>query len=172
MPMKGKWAAGIRPRNFTWVLKDRLAVSERPGGFAPNHRRVRRQEEIIWLRVQGFDRVISLLPSPHNLHAYDEGELAWAHYPLAVGADPRPVLEDCYRDLADSLAAGKRVLVHHDELGDRVMGVVAGFLVWSGRIPSAPQAVAAVEQMVGRQMGPAGRELVVAVSGPSPRFSG
>ena len=60
--MKGKWAAGIPPRNFTWVIKDHLAVSERPGGFSVNHRRVRRQEEIIWLRVQGFGRVISLLP--------------------------------------------------------------------------------------------------------------
>ena len=61
--MKGKWAAGIPPRNFTWVIKDRLAVSERPGGFAPNHRKVRRQEEIIWLQVHGFTRIISLLPS-------------------------------------------------------------------------------------------------------------
>ena len=33
--VKGKWAAGIPPRNFTWIIKDRLAVSERPGGFAP-----------------------------------------------------------------------------------------------------------------------------------------
>jgi len=170
--VKGKWAAGIVPRNFTWVLKDRFAVSELPGGFAPNHRRVRRQEEIIWLRVQGFDRVISLLPSPHNLHAYDEGELVWAHYPLVHGVDPRAVLEECYTDLADSLGAGKRVLMHQEELGDRVMGVVAGFLVWSGRIPTTPQAVAMVEHMIGRQMGPAGRELVVAVHGPSPRFAG
>jgi hypothetical protein len=153
-------------------MKDHLAVSERPGGFAPNHRRVRRQEEIIWLRVQGFDRVISLLPSPHNLHAYDEGELVWAHYPLLAGTDSRQVLESCYRDLAGSLAGGKRVLMHHEEMGDRVMGVVAGFLVWWGRIPSTHQAVATVEHMVGRQMGPAGRELAVAVSGPSPRFAG
>ena len=80
--MKGKWAAGIPPRNFTWVITDHLAVSERPGGFSNNHRRVRRQEEIIWLRVQGFGRVISLLASPHNLTAYEEEGLAWAHYPL------------------------------------------------------------------------------------------
>ena len=80
--MKGKWAAGIPPRNFTWVVQDQLAVSERPGGFAPNHRRVRRQEEIIWLRNQGFTRVVSLLPSPHNLAAYDEESMAWSHFPL------------------------------------------------------------------------------------------
>ena len=46
--MKGKWPAGIPPRNFTWVMKDHLAMSERPGGYAPNHRKVRRREEIIW----------------------------------------------------------------------------------------------------------------------------
>ena len=136
--MRGRWAAGIPPRNFTWIIRDGLAVSERPGGFAPNHRRVRRQEEIIWLRVQGFDRVISLLPSPHNLHAYDEEGLAWAHYPVPPAADPRAVLADCYRDVDRALGAGQRVLVHQDELGDRLMGVVAGYLVWSGRVPTGP----------------------------------
>ena len=69
--MKGKWAQGIQPRNFAWVIQDRLAVCERPGGYAANHRRVRRQEEIIWIREQGFTCVVSLIPSPHNLHNYD-----------------------------------------------------------------------------------------------------
>ena len=136
--VRGKWAAGIPPRNFTWVIRDRLAVSERPGGFAPNHRRVRRQEEIIWLRVQGFTRVVSLLPSaaqPPGLRRRGDGLV-----PLPPGPRrrPRPVLADFYRDLDGSLAAGMRVLVHQDELGDRVMGVVAGFLVWSGRLPLGP----------------------------------
>ncbi|HEY3942836.1 MAG TPA: hypothetical protein VGL60_10150 [Acidimicrobiales bacterium] len=166
--MKGKWAAGIPPRNFTWVIRDRLAVAERPGGFAPNHRRVRRQEEIIWLRVQGFTRVVSLLPSAHNLAAYDEEGVPWSHYPLQAGADPRPVLADCYRELEDAIAGGARLLVHQDGLGDRVMGAVAGFLVWSKRVPSGPQAIALVEHLVGHQMGSVGRELVVAVEGLPP----
>ena len=169
--MKGKWAAGIPPRNFTWVIKDHLAISERPGGYAPNHRKVRRREEIIWLRNQGFGRVISLLPSPHNLAAYDDEGMAWSHYPLPKSGDPRTVLAECFQDIDDSLAAGLRVLVHQDELGDRVMGVVAGFLVWSGRLPSGPRAVALVENLVGHQMGSTGRELVVAVGGMPPRQS-
>src|SRR5580704_5408126 len=158
--MRGKWAAGISPRNFTWVVQDQLAVSERPGGFAPNHRRVRRQEEIIWLRVQGFTRVVSLLPSSHNLAAYDEGELASSHFPFGPGGDQREVLADIYRHLDEWLQAGERVLVHQEELGDRVMGVVAGYLLWSGRLPSGPQAVTVLEHMIGHQMGPPGRELV------------
>jgi len=163
--MKGKWAAGIAPRNFHWVIKDHLAVSERPGGFSANHRRVRRQEEIIWLRVQGFGKVVSLLPSPHNLAAYDEEGLTWAHYPLERTGDPRPVLAPCFRDLDESLAAGLRILVHQDELGDRVMGVVAGYLVWSGRITSLPQAVALVEHVCGHAMGGPGRELLAELEG-------
>ena len=41
--MKGKWAQGIKPRNFAWIIRDRLAICERPGGYGVNHRRVRRQ---------------------------------------------------------------------------------------------------------------------------------
>lgn len=167
--MKGKWAAGIPPRNFTWVIRDHLALSERPGGFAPNHRRVRRTEELIWLRAQGFTRIVSLLPSQHNLHAYDDEHLAHAHFPLVPGTDPRPALTDCYHALDSALRDGERVLVHLEELGDRVTGVAAGFLVWTGRIPSQPQAIALVEHLVGHQMGSAGRELVVAAAALPPR---
>jgi hypothetical protein len=82
MPMKGKWAQGIQPRNFAWILKDKLAVCERPGGYGANHRRVRRQEEIIWIREQGFTCVVTLIPSPHNLHNYDDLGVAWRHLPF------------------------------------------------------------------------------------------
>ena len=47
--LRGRWAQGLEPRFFCWIIKDRLAASERPGGFARNHRKVRRQEELIWL---------------------------------------------------------------------------------------------------------------------------
>ncbi len=158
--MKGKWAAGIPPRNFTWVIRDRLAMSERPGGFAPNHRKVRRQEEIIWLQVQGFTRVVSLLPSSHNLQAYEERELASVHFPLPPSGDTRGVIGDIFRELQKCLAAGERILIHQEELGDRVTGVVAGYLLWSERLPSGPQAITVLEHMTGHPMGPSGRELV------------
>ena len=52
--LRGRWALGITPRHFTWILKDKLAICERPGGYGENHRRVRRQEEIIWIRENGL----------------------------------------------------------------------------------------------------------------------
>ena len=162
--MKGKWAAGIEPRNFSWIIKDQLAVSERPGGYARNHRRVRRREEIIWLREQGFGRVVSLLASPHNLYAYEELGVPWSHFPFGLQTDPRAVLPELYESLRGWLAAGERVLIHQEELGDRVMGVMAGYLLWAGLLPDGPQAIAVLERIVHRQMGPPGRQLV-AVAG-------
>jgi hypothetical protein len=162
--MRGKWAAGIAPRNFAWVIKERLAVSERPGGYARNHRKVRRQEEIIWLREQGFTRVVSLLPSPHNLHAYDELGMRWSHIPFGPSDVPRTVLKELYTLLREWHNAGERVLVHQEELGDRLMGVVGGYLLAAHLVDSGPQAVTIVERLTGRQMGPTGRELVALAS--------
>jgi len=158
--MKNKWAKGIPPRFFAWIIKGQLAISERPGGYARNHRRVRRREEILWLLGEGFTQVVSLLPSNHNLHAYDELEMTWCHLPFGPQDDPAICLPDIYRHIRDSLARGERILVHQEELNDRLMGVVAGYLRWSGLVPSGPQAITVVERILGRQMGTPGRELV------------
>ena len=158
--MRGKWATGIVPRNFAWIIKDRLAVSERPGGYARTHRRVRRQEEIIWIREQGFTRVVSLLPSPHNLHAYEELGVEWEQIPLDAHGDLQAFLEELYPKLHRWLAAGEKVLLHQEELGDHLQGAVTGYLVYSGMVPSAAQAIAIVEQLTGRQLGSVGREVV------------
>ncbi|HJM27265.1 MAG TPA: hypothetical protein QGF11_04790, partial [Acidimicrobiales bacterium] len=84
--MRGKWAKGIVPTAFAWIIQDQIAVCERPGGFGTSHRRVRRQEEIIWIRENNFDTVVSLLASDHNLHNYDELDVAWVQLPFS-GAD-------------------------------------------------------------------------------------
>jgi hypothetical protein len=114
----------------------------------------------LWLRSEGFTRVVSLLPSPHNLHAYDELGVSWSHIPFGPHDDPVVVLVDLYSRLKDWIGDGERVLLHQEELGDRLMGVVAGYLRWSGMVPSGPRSIAVVEKIIGRQMGPSGRELV------------
>ena len=104
--MKGKWAQGIRPRNFHWIIKDQIALCERPGGYGSNHRRVRRQEEIIWIREQGFGCVISLIPAPHNLHNYDDLGVTWRHRPFSSSDDPAVYLGGLYPDIKALLRLG------------------------------------------------------------------
>src|SRR5262249_36414722 len=98
--MRGRWAQGLEPRYFTWVITGRFAVSERPGGFARNHRKVRRQEELLWLAGHGFTHVLSLLDSPHNLHAYEEVGLAYEHVPLGRHDELPERLRDGYTTLS------------------------------------------------------------------------
>ncbi len=162
--MKGKWAEGIAPRNFAWVIRGQLAVCERLGGYGANHRRVRRQEEILWVKGQGFTCVVSLLPTSHNLHAYAEMDLACRHVPFGPQDDPATFLGGFYADLRSQLAAGDRVLVHDQDVGDRLHGIMAGYLLHTGLVPEEPRAIAIVERLLQRQMGPGGRQLV-AVAG-------
>ena len=169
--MRGRWAAGIVPRNFCWIIKDHLAVSERPGGYAPNHRKVRRHEELLWLRAQHFTRVVSLLGSTHNLHAYEELDIEWSRFAMPAASDTRDVLSEMYPALHGWLGNGERLLLHQEELGDCVMGVVAGYLLWSELLPDGPRAITAMEQLLRRQMGTLGRMIVSVVDEVPPLSS-
>lgn len=160
MAAKGKWAQGIQPRHFHWIIQDQLAVCERPGGFGANHRKVRRQEEIIWIREQGFDYVVSVSSAPHNLHNYDELGVRWLHWPFPHQEDLLSYLERSYGELRRLLAERRRLVMHQDELSERLCGILAGYLVWSGMLPQPPQAIVAVERLTGRQLGAEGRGIV------------
>lgn len=142
------------------MLRDHLAVCERPGGYGPSHRRIRRTEEIVWVKAQGFTTVVSTLAAPHNLHAYDEADLPWRHVPFVGGEDRAVVLDELYAELRALLAAGERVLLHHNEAGDHLQGTVAGYLVYAGLVDEPARATAMVERLLQRPMGPVGRELV------------
>jgi hypothetical protein len=159
--VRGKWAAGIEPRNFTWVFRGRLAVSERPGGSTMVHRRVRRDEELVWLKRQGFTRVLSILPAMQNLGAYTEHGFSVGHYALRQGPGQRENLLACYRDLRESLEGTDVVLLHGDEVSDRLLGLIAGFLVWSERVATGTMAIAMTEQRFKTSIGPEGRSLLL-----------
>jgi hypothetical protein len=159
--VRGKWAAGIEPRGFTWVFKGRLAVSERPGGSTLVHRRVRRDEELVWLKRQGFTRVVSILPAMQNIQAYSEHGLAVGHYALRQGASHKDALLACYHDLKESMDADQVVLLHGDEVSDRLLGLIAGYLVWTGRVATDTLALAMTEQRFKVSIGPEGRSILM-----------
>lgn len=157
---KGKWAQGIQPRHFDWIIRDQLAICERPGGFGENHRKVRRQEEIIWIREQEFDRVISISPAPNNLHNYDEMGVRWLHWPYPQTDEIGRYLSDSYNQLATLLAENRKLLVHGDEISERLLGFLAGYLVFTGMVPESPRAISLIENITSRQLGADGRQVV------------
>ena len=156
--MSNKWSEGIEPRGFRWIITARFGVCERPGGYGAGHRRVRRLEEIIWLCRNQIDLIVSLTSIPYNLRDYDEHGLAYVHLPFSDPRGPER-LEEILRTIHDR-AASERVVLHHDSIGDRVSGVVAGYLLWSGLIASGHEAITVAEHLLERELGPVAREIV------------
>jgi hypothetical protein len=158
--LRGKWALGITPRHFTWILRDKLAICERPGGYGSNHRRVRRQEEIIWIRENGFNYVISIIQAPHNLHNYEELGVAYRHRPLRTD-NLELWLPAFYSELDDLLRAGSRLIIHGEELGDRLVGIMGGYIAWNGLIEDDTKVIEITERLTGRQLDPFARNVIM-----------
>lgn len=155
---------GLEPREFTWVIQGRLAVSERIGGYGFQHRRVRREEEIAWLKGVGVTSVLSLLQGNQNLAAYEAAGFATLHQPLA-DLDPDTV-EAVFTTMDVGLhAPGAVLLIHRDIIDEPVSGVLAGYLVHSGLVEDPIVAIHAVQEILKRPLGPAARRVVPGAMG-------
>src|SRR5690606_7210007 len=69
-----------------------------------------------------------------------------------------------YRELHQLLANGEKLIIHQEEVGDRVCGLIAGYLLWANLVPYGPQAISVTERLTGRQLGPLGRSLVASAA--------
>lgn len=152
---------GLKPRGFTWVIANRLAVSERIGGHGFQHRRVRREEEINWLvREAQITDVVTLLAGNQNLAAYEAAGLRTHTVP--VGAEPPRIdAVPLYETLDGLLRNPKaRVLVHREIVDDVVGGLMGGYLIASGLVSDPILASALIQEILGRALGPEGRALI------------
>jgi len=152
--------AGLEPRGFKWVIAGRLAVSERIGGYGFQHRRVRREEEIVWLADQGIDAVLSLLPGNQNQAAYEAA--GFRYYNRAIEDDLEPDETGEFFKLLDlALDVDKRsLLVHRDLVDDQVAGLLGGYLVHSRLVKNPIVATSIIQEIVGRPIGPEARKLI------------
>jgi hypothetical protein len=156
-------AAGLKPRGFKWVITDRLAVSDRVGGSGFQHRKVRREEEITWLVEEaGINTIVSMLPSNQNLAAYRQAGIAT--YSCSV-TDPVEAadVKRFFNTLSQAMSRSHgRVLVHRESVDDTVGGLLGSYLVTSGLVENPILALAVIQQILGRALGPEGRSLIPA----------
>jgi hypothetical protein len=155
-----KRPTGLEPRGFRWVIKDRLAVSERVGGYGFQHRKVRREEEIVWLQDHGIDTIVSLLGSNQNSMAYEAAGLRFLSAEADIDIEP----EDAgavFAVIAEALAPPTAVvLVHRDTIDDTLGGLLAGYLIHSGMLEDPIVATDVIQRILGRAIGPEGRRLI------------
>jgi hypothetical protein len=101
-----------------------------------------------------------LITSPHNLHNYDELGVQWRHRPFNGASDGADAVVALYREIQALLRDNKKIVVHREELGDHVIGLMAGYLLWAGLVDTGPDVITVIERIGQRQLGPIGRELV------------
>lgn len=155
-----KKQTGLEPREFCWVIADRLAVSERIGGYGFQHRRVRREEEIIWLKGHGVNAVLSLLGSNQNSTAYAGANLSFSFHAVPDELDPEDVVP-IFDALTEALSPEDAVvLVHRDTIDDMLAGILAGYLMHSGMVDDPIVATDVIQRILGRAIGPEGRILI------------
>jgi len=141
------------------VIAGRLAVSERVGGYGFQHRRVRREEEIAWLKGRGVNAVLSLLPGNQNLAAYRAAGMTAVHEPLLDLEAPSA--ERVFTTLRSMLRDRETVLLlHRDTVDDAVAGILAGYLVFSGLVGDPIIATAAIQEILRRPLGPEARAVI------------
>ena len=157
----GRMVAGLKPRGFTWVINDKLAVSDRVGGSGFQHRRVRREEEITWLVEEAeINTIVSMLPGNQNLAAYRQAGIATYSVPLTNPVEQRDVVR-FFNTLDQALARNHaRVLIHRETIDDTIGGLLGGYLVDSGMVDNPILALAIIQQILGRALGPEGRSLI------------
>jgi hypothetical protein len=121
---------------------------------------VRRQEEIIWVRENGFGCLVSIISAPHNLHNYDELNVNYVHHPYSPD-NVDDWARGLFKDLKGLLAKNTKVIVHGEEVGDRIMGAMGAFIRWSGLVEEPTEAIMVAEKLAGHQLDSAARSLIL-----------
>jgi hypothetical protein len=53
------------------------------------------------------------------------------------------------------------VIVHSEHLDDRIVGIMGGYIRWSGLVEDPSQAITVIERIAGRPLDPFGREVML-----------
>lgn len=104
--------------------------------------------------------MLSLLETNHNLAAYEADGLRALHVQLPEELEQGDVdtfFKSVHGVLLDPEAA---LLVHGDNVDDRLVGLMGGYLVFAGLIEDPIVATATIQEILRRPLGPEGRKLI------------
>ena len=53
------------------------------------------------------------------------------------------------------------MIVHGEEVGDRIVGIMGGYIRWAGLVDDDTQAITITERIAGRQLDPFARNVIL-----------
>jgi atypical dual specificity phosphatase len=124
------------PQGFSWIDKPRLAAMARPSS----------PEEMVWLRQQGIELLLSLTEDRPRRDWTDEAGLLVFHEPLEDMEPPtQEQLDRCVSVLTKAVARSMGVAVHCGAGLGRTGSVLAAYFVTKGL--TAANAVARIRRL-------------------------
>ncbi|MDC0077317.1 hypothetical protein OAJ33_03695 [Acidimicrobiaceae bacterium] len=155
--------AGLKPNDFHWIIEGKLAVSECIGGGGLTPRKIRREEEIQWLKSQGINAIFSLLDTDFNLQNYQEVGFRTYHYPLSEEV-PAESLDIIFEAIKEALLDKERkLLIHREYLDEEVPGILAGYLIYSKLLDDPILSRTILEKILEKPLSPKAIALIPSV---------
>ena len=152
--------AGLKPNDFYWIIEGKLALSECIGGGGLTSRKIRREEEIQWVKGQGINSIFSLLESDFNLKNYQEVGFRTYHFPFGDNI-PKESVEVIFEAIKEALSDKERkLLIHREYLDEEVPGVLAGYLIYSKLLEDPILARTILERILGKPLSPKAISLI------------
>ena len=152
--------AGLKPNEFYWVIQDKLALSECIGGKGMTPRKIRREEEIQWLKGQGINSIFSLLDTDFNLTSYQEVGFRTYHFPLNEDIQEN-ALKTIFSAIKEALDDPEiKLLIHKEYVDEQIPGILAGYLIFSELLQDPVLARTIMEEILGRPLSPQAIELI------------
>jgi len=146
--------AGLKPNDFHWIIEGRLAVSECIGGGGLTPRKIRREEEVQWLKSQGINSIFSLLNSDFNLKNYQEVGFRTYHFPLGEEID-KDSLKIIFEAIKEALSdKDRKLLIHREILDEEIPGILAGYLIYSKLLKDPILARTILEKILEKPLSP------------------
>ncbi len=131
------------PMTYAWLIPERLAVAERPGGGGRSHRRLRRDGELAWWAAHGVTTIVSGMRTRHGLLEAGLAGFRICWHPLVA---PEQAAREAQALVADVRTHLEReegaVLVHVDRPGEWLAGVDAALRMGFGLARTRPDALA------------------------------
>jgi len=146
--------AGLKPNDFHWIIEGRLAVSECIGGGGLTPRKIRREEEVQWIKGQGINSIFSLLDSDFNLKNYQEVGFRTYHFPLGEEID-KDSLKIIFEAIKEALSdKDRKLLIHREILDEEIPGILAGYLIYSKLLKDPILARTILEKILEKPLSP------------------
>jgi hypothetical protein len=70
-------------------------------------------------------------------------------------------LKAFYTEIHALLESNQKIIVHNENVDDKLVGIMGGYIRWSGLVEDPSQAITVIERIAGRQLDPFGREVIL-----------